>query len=168
MICLFKNCADRRLCLVVSLVITSGCARQPPSPASRWMVIGTGSLTIYRWKDGPTVMICSDIQGGTTNMRDDISGPPWVRKVKGSLSSPDGRSCEWVLESTDGRRVTFHLENKEYDLQKGTVFLVKTKGGKTEVEQLSRDLSSVQPDAVSCEEFARKDAALSKLFGIGE
>jgi hypothetical protein len=141
--------------------------REPQSPAGLSMAIGRGSLAFYRWKDGPTVIICCDIQGGSGSMGESFSGPPWVRKETGSLASPDGRRCDWELETTDGRHVTVHLDNKEYDLQKGTVFLVKTKGGKTEVEQFSRDLSSVQPDNESCKEFARKDSAMSTFLGMG-
>jgi hypothetical protein len=66
----------------------------------------------------------------------------------------------------DGRTVKFSLDGKEYDLSKGNLFLVRTKGGKTEVEQLSRDLSAVNPDVESCKDFARKDPAVSKFVGV--
>ena len=112
-------------------------------------------------------MICSDIQGAAGGLGERTSGPPWFRKEEGYTSSPDGRRFDWQLETGDGRSVKCHLDGKEYDLSKGTLFLVKTKGGKTEVEQLSRDLSAVQPDFVSCTDFARKDAAVSKLLGTG-
>ncbi|HJZ58808.1 MAG TPA: hypothetical protein VKE74_27950 [Gemmataceae bacterium] len=59
------------------------------------------------------------------------------------------------------------MDGKDYDLAKGTLFLVRTKGGKTEVEQLSRDLSAVQPEPESCKTFAQKDPAVSQLLGKG-
>jgi hypothetical protein len=96
-----------------------------------------------------------------------LSGPPPIWKEKGFESSPDGRRFDWQLEKTDGRSVNCQVDGKEYDLAKGTLFLVKTKGGKTEVEQLSRDLSAVKPDTESCKDFARKDSTLSKFLGTG-
>lgn len=112
-------------------------------------------------------MICSDIQGGASSSGENISGPPWVRKEEGFASSLDGRRFDWQLATTDGRSVQCRLDGKEYDLSKGTLFLVKTKGGKNEVEQLSRDLSAVQPEVDSCKAFARKDPAVSKFLGMG-
>ena len=94
------------------------------------------------------------------------SYPPLISKEEGVQSSGDGRRFEWSMQTSDGRTVKGRLDGKEYDLAKGTLFLVKTKGGKTEVEQLSTDLSAVQPDAKNIEKFARKDAVLSKFLGI--
>ena len=112
-------------------------------------------------------MICGRTGGTSTSYTDGLSGPPWVRTVKGSVSSKDGRRVNWQLETTDGRSVKCHVEGREYDLAKGTLFLVKAEGGKTEVEQLSRDLSAVQLEATSCKDFVRKDVAVSKLLGKG-
>ena len=112
-------------------------------------------------------MICSDIRGGQSSAGETISGPPYVRKEKGFKSSPDGRRFDWELETTDGRGIKCRLDGKDYDLSKGALFLVKTKGGKTEVEQLSRDLSAVQAEAESCKDFAQKEPAVSKLLGKG-
>ena len=153
------------LCLITS----SGCTRQqPPSPTSLSMAIGSGTLVYYVWNEGrPAVMICSDIQGGAGGLEDHISGPPWVRKEKGYTLSSDGRRFDWQLETGDGRSVNCQVDGKEYDLSKGTLFLVKTMGGKTDVEQLSRDLSAAKPETESCKDFARKDPTLSKFLGMG-
>jgi hypothetical protein len=42
---------------------------------------------------------------------------------------------------------------------------VKIEGDKTEVEQLTRDLSALQADSNNIQDFARKDAAVSKFLG---
>jgi hypothetical protein len=73
---------------------------------------------------------------------------------------------DWQTERTEGWNVKVRLNGKEYDVSKGAVFLVKTEGEKTEVEQLAKDLSALQADPKSVEEFARKDAAVSKFLGI--
>ncbi len=169
---LANNWAGRNLGLcLLCLATSSGCTRQqsasqPASPDGLSMAMGSGTLVYYRWVEGrPAVMICSDIHGGAGGLGEHLSGPPWVRKEKGYTSSSDGRRFDWQLETGDGRSVSCQVDGKEYDLSKGTLFLVKTMGGKTEVEQLSRDLSAVQPDFESCKDFARKDAAVSKFLG---
>jgi hypothetical protein len=160
-----KRLPGRSFVLVLICLLASSCAqRAPASPDSLYTTIEDGSIVFFRWKDGPTVMICSDIQAGATSSGENISGPPWLRKEEGFISSVDGRRLDWQVETTAGRSVKCRLDGKEYDLAKGTLFLVKTKGGKTEMEQLSRDLSAVQPDSASCKDFARKDAAVSKLL----
>src|SRR5262249_15265738 len=110
---------------------------------------------------------CSATEGGTTSSQDSISGPPWGRRVEGFASSKDGRRFDWQLETTDRRGVKCRVDGKEYDLAKGALFLFKTRGGKTEVEQLSRDQSGVQREVASCTAFVRKEPAVSKLLGKG-
>jgi hypothetical protein len=70
------------------------------------------------------------------------------------------------MDTMDGRSVRTLLDGKEYDLGKGNVFLVKTTGGKTEVEQLALDLSIVEPNHKSCEAYARKNEKLRKFPGL--
>jgi hypothetical protein len=117
-------------------------------------------------------MICSDFNPGADKKPVHTSGnssntyPPLVSKEEGVQSSGDGRRFEWSLETGDGRAVKCRLDGKEYHLAKGKLFLVKTKGGKTEVEQLSTDVSAVSTDAKSIEDFARMDSAVSKFLGI--
>jgi len=129
-------------------------------------------VVLVRWKDGPAVMLCSDIGGRSdkapvhSSITSSNAVSPLTSKEEGVQSAGDGRRFEWSLETVDGRTVKCHLDGKEYDLGKGTLFLVKTKGGKTEVEQLTKDLSAVQPAAPSLEEFAGKDAVVGKFLGI--
>jgi hypothetical protein len=117
-------------------------------------------------------MICSDFNPGSDkkpvqgSIKSSNAYSPLISKEEGVQSSGDGRRFEWLMETADGRSVKCRLGGKDYDLGKGTLFLVKTKGGKTEVEQLSIDVSAVQTDAKSLEDFARKDAAVSKFLAI--
>jgi hypothetical protein len=162
---------------VIGLALVAGAGwwffarSQPPpsSPAGQITTVGSGSAAFFRWKEGPAVMICVDIPGGQMSTGESLSGPPWVRKDQGYFAvSAEGRRLDWRFETTDVKTVKCWLNDKEYDLAKGNVFLVKTKGGKTEVEQVSRDLSAVQPVVKSCKDFAQKDPAVSTLLGLGD
>jgi hypothetical protein len=129
--------------------------------------IGGGSMTVYRWENGLTVMICSDIQQGSSSTTGSINGPPWVRKEEGSVSAQDGRMLKWRIED-DGKKITCTVNDKGFDLDKGNLFLVKTKGGETEIEQTSQDLSAVKLDTLGLRDFARKNPAISKLIELGD
>jgi hypothetical protein len=121
-------------------------------------------MVVYRWPNGPVVLICGDAGQGSTHAGETFSGPPWVRKQEGAASAKDGRRFEWALEMADGKSVKCRVAGQEFDLAEGSLFLVRTRGGKTEVEQISRDVSAVQPTAESCKEFAKKNADVAELL----
>jgi hypothetical protein len=110
-------------------------------------------------------MFCADVQHGTSGGGGGTAGP--LYKEQGFIAAPDGRRFDYQLETRDGRSLQCRLNGEEYDLSQGALFLVKTKGGRTEVEQLRRDLSTVQPDPESCKDFVRKDPAVSQFLGTG-
>jgi hypothetical protein len=159
---------------LMCIVAVSGCRQQPPNQPEEISIsyggttLGKGTVSYSQFKGrhkgapgGQTVMICSDFNGNHA------SGPGDISKHQGSQSSTDGkRRLDWQTERTEGWNVKVRLNGKEYDASKGAVFLVKTEGDKTEVEQLVKDLSALQADPKSVEEFARKDAAVSKFLGI--
>lgn len=171
---LAKCCASRISLALAIVVVFSGCGTElvngkaPPSPSGLFQAIGSGNIMFYRWENGPSVMICSDIKPDSTSSGENLNGPPWVRKEEGFVSTEDGRKLEWRLEKRVGRKVTCRLNEKEFDLDKGNLFLVKTKGGETEIEQVSQDLSALTLDYAGVEEFARKNPAVSKLIGLGD
>jgi hypothetical protein len=156
------------------IVAVSGCRQSSPHqpeeifPAVGSTTLGKGVVIYSQFKGrhkgvqgGQTVLICSDINGNTA------FGPGDVSKHQGSQSTTDGkRRLDWQTERSEGWNLKVRLNGKEYDVSKGAVFLVKTEGEKTEVEQLDKDVSSLQADSKSVAEFARKDAAVSKFLGI--
>ena len=160
---------------LVLLVASSGCGQQfdaskarPSQDGSLCAAIGSGTMTFYRWDSDHTVMICADLQGGSTSTKGSFSGPPSVRKSEGSVTALDGRKLEWLMEEKQGQKMTCRLNDKDFDLEKGNLFLLKIKGGETEIEQISQDLSAVKPDVESFKDFARKNPAIRKLVGLGD
>jgi hypothetical protein len=156
--------------IIVIMLLTLGGRRSSSQPESLPLIsFSEKDATVFfvGWKQGPIIMICCDIAGAGCGTSDGYSGPPPVRQASGSASARDGRRMDWILERTAGQSAKFWVNGKEYDLSRGTLFLVKTKAGKTEVEQLDRDLSAVQPDQESCKKFAQEDPAVSMLIGAG-
>jgi hypothetical protein len=172
---LLTNQAGRIAGLALMCVVgVSGCRQQPPNQPEDISIsfgsttLGKGAVIYSQFKGrhkgalgGQTVVICCDFNGNP------VSGPGDISKHQGSQTSTDGkRRLDWQTERTDGWNIKVRLNGKEYDASKGAVFLVKTEGEKTEVEQLAKDLLGLQPDPKSVEEFARKDAAVNKFLGI--
>jgi len=165
-----RNSSKLGLALVL-LFSFSGCGQQvgtgkaPPPQNGLCAEINNGTMCFYRWNDKLAVMICADLEGSMRTMGG-FSGPPSVRKAEGSVSAQDGRKLEWLLEEKEGQKIKCRVNDKEFDLDYGTLFLVKTKGGETEIEQISQDLSAVKADIESFKEFARKNPAISKLIEL--
>jgi hypothetical protein len=170
----YQSSALSRGLALVLLLSSSGCGRQaragkvPPLPTGSFCAeINRGTMCFYRWSDKLAVMICADVHGSMRTMGS-FSGPPSVRKSEGSVSAQDGRKLDWLLEEIEGQKIRCRVNDKEFDLDQGTLFLVKTKGNETEVEQLSQDLSEVKSEIESFKEFARKNPAIGKLIELGD
>lgn len=169
------NCAQKcRIAigglLAIGLLTFAGCqppasSRQPPSPVALTVAEGNGYLVFYRWEGGPAVMICSDVKPDITRGGENAAGPPWRRTNTGLVGSHDGAQVEWQFDTTDNRTVKAKIYGTERDLAAGNVFLVKTQGGMTVVEQVQRDLSAVKPDAESVKAFAAGDEGMRRLLG---
>jgi hypothetical protein len=88
--------------------------------------------------------------------------------MEGYAAASDGRRVDWELESADGKTASFRLNGQPYDLSRGTLFLVKTSAGPTEVRQLGRDLSTIKPVDEGCDAFAEVDADVSDFIHAAE
>jgi len=49
----------------------------------------------------------------------------------------DGRRVEWQVQTTDGETAQFWINNVDYDLGAGALFILTTRNGTTDVRQLS-------------------------------
>jgi len=109
-------------------------------------------------------MIWSDItenvgSGGAGSTSDPI------HRQEGYASASDGRRVDWLLETTDGKTATLLINDQQYDLSKGALFLIKTRGERIQVRQLNSDLSALEPTNESCETFAKTDPDVSGFIG---
>ncbi len=55
------------------------------------------------------------------------------------------------------------IDGAKYDLSKGSLFLMKTKGGETQVRQLRTDVPDAGPGLESFEAFAESDPDVRKF-----
>ena len=160
---------------MASLFASNGCSVPNPTPApvppastDYTSTIGNGTMSIIHGYDGLSILICSDIAGGSSMSTTMTGSSPPVQKSVGYAASQDERRLDWLIEKRNGQKTTCRLNNKDFDLQKGTLFLVKTKGGETKIDQLTQDLSEVSPDTESFTDFAKKNSEVSALLEVAE
>jgi hypothetical protein len=150
--------------IFVFLVCVGGCQKTTPPGAD---IVGgqiqNTSYTFLHWKEGLRVMIWYDItedvgSGGSGSTSDPIY------RLEGHASAPDGRRVDLRLETADGRTATYSINGQRYDLSRGALFLVTTRGERTQVRQLNRDLSTIHPTNESCEAFSETDPDVSAFI----
>ncbi|MEZ4860575.1 MAG: hypothetical protein R3C14_04685 [Caldilineaceae bacterium] len=158
----------RRRRWVVAVLLTllvGGCLvqRTPPGPnAVSGAVEGSGYL-LLRWEAGLTVLIWDDIHGSHENSGGSSTSDPFFHQ-QGHAEAEDGRHYSYQLETRDGKTGRFSIDGQTYDLTQGVLFLITTTDGPTLVQQLQRDLTSIEPTNTGVEAFGRHDPAIAALI----
>jgi hypothetical protein len=167
-----------RFCLVVVaglglLVSMSGCwtgSRMPSGHRSTSGIVpelksASGHsfprFEFLQWRQGLTLLRVDDISGREDSERDFYhdAGTAW---------NENGARYEWRLDTTDGNTATFRINENEYDLSEGTLFVIKAKDDKVEVHQLNRDLAALPFDSAAIRNLLKNDAEVRKIFGVKE
>jgi hypothetical protein len=157
----------RHLCALVTLLLVlalSSCMTKstPPGAAIIGGKVGRGGFTFLRWEQGLRIMIWHDLDSSSSHGSGSTEDP--VYHLSGYALSSDGRRVDWQAQTTDGKTAQFWIDEVNYDLTGGALFIVTTRSGATVVRQLHRDLSNVQPDYDSCVDFARGDPDLARFI----
>jgi hypothetical protein len=121
------------------------------------------SYLLLHWKEGLRVMIWFDGVESVYSQGAGSTTDPIHRQL-GYATAPDGRRVEWQLETADGKTATFSINNQPYALSNGRLFLLTMRDEKAQVQQLDRDLASIQPTNESCQAFAKSDPAVSHFI----
>ena len=115
------------------------------------------------WKAGGLAfLIVTDFVGSSRDRGSGNGVGP--EKYEGQQKARDGRKVEYQCETADGKTGTMTINGSSYELGKGTMFLVSTRGGKVEVRQVKRDLRKVEPDQESVEKLLKDAADVASFF----
>ena len=138
-------------------------ASTPPGPTMAAGVYVEAGYEFFHWEEGLVVMLWHD---ATASSMCDSSGSTRdpVHSIDCQAISREGNAFKWNIETTDGVTGQFSIDDKLYDLSEGSLFIVRTKGGTAEIQQLQRDLSDVVPENdSSITEYGLNDPDI-KLF----
>ena len=154
------------LCLLALLLVAgaAGCQKStPPGPDLASDQVGKTTCALLTWKEGLRINLWFDTTGNfNANGSGSTSSPIYTET--GLVLAADGRQIDWKIETTDGKSAAFSIAGQPYDLAKGTLFLVTTQGGKTQVQQLVFDLSGLPAVHESCQAIAGRSPDVSSFI----
>src|SRR5262249_3819365 len=152
------------------LLAPAGCISSPAPPAPHGGSFAGGGVSVnYLWWDaGLKVLLVDDIDSGSRQSTGSGSNMSPVYTTQGSATAPDGRTYTWKVEAATGRTGKLSIQGQNYDLAKGALVVVRTKGGSVQVIQIHRDLSALPDDLFQCHERLLKDAEVMKAVETGE
>ncbi len=154
--------------LGVSMVLWSCGGKTTPPGAS--FIVGSfgnsegfgGSFTALQWPNGLTVVLLDDIEGehessGSASTEDST----W--RGKGAAHAADGREVNWQVETTAGNTSTIFINEQAYDLRQGTLFLIRTKDGETQVTQQPLNLAGRCTDYDICQRLLENNPRVKQF-----
>jgi hypothetical protein len=148
------------LLLLPSMLLMStivGCSKSTaPGANIAGGVYRQSGYILLQWEEGLAIMIWHDAIAAS-NSHGSSSTESSVYTLEGYAESQNGVRVEWDLETSDGKTAQFAIDNTNYDLSEGALFIISTEAGTTAIMQLNRDLSSVQPEYDSCVAFGESD-----------
>jgi hypothetical protein len=155
---------------VIILVALAGCSGRTTPPGASF-VYGQvdapegfgGSFLALRWKEGLTIVLLDDIEAGHESSGSGSTENPIWRGQGGAVAA-DGRQVSWRAETTDGKTASFVIDQQAYDLAQGTLFLIRTSGGRTSVLQQKRDLAGRCSDTEDCQLWLKSDPTAAQFI----
>jgi len=149
--------------LLLALVACGGTT--PPGPNAVFGGLdGDASYLLLDWQEGLRILIWDDIvEGGHDNSGSGSTSDPVFRQ-SGGAQAADGRSYAYNLETTDGQQADFTIDGVPYDLEQGTLFLIRTTGDGTQVQQLDLDLSGLTPTNDGIAAFGRETPEIAAFI----
>ena len=123
--------------------------------------VGQTSVDYKRSTKGLALVIWWD-SGGPSESGSE-SGP-FGSNAWGTFTPAKGKKIAWEWKGAREKGGDFKINGKPYDLAKGTLLLVSTKGGEVRTTQLDVDLSKVEPNEKGFQGLAKKHEKLAKFI----
>lgn len=114
--------------------------------------------------EGTVLLICCDLDDSEKGGGGGSGSSPHGLTFRGLAHSKDGRTVDWVCQTPDGKSGAVRINGQHFKLEEGSLFLVTTRGGQTQIEQHRRDLMSVAPDDENLERFTKEDPDVKQFI----
>jgi len=150
---------------ILMILISAGCApvSTPPAPDMVGGVYVRAAYEYFHWREGLDIMIWYDAaQSSFCDSSGSTSAEMHV--VSCQALSESGRNLDWRIETSDGLTGKFALDNNQFDLSAGNVFVVSTAQDPPQVRQFQRDLSGVKPENESIIDFGLNDPDIAEFI----
>ena len=145
---------------ILMILISAGCSpapiSPPPAPDMAGGVYEHVAYEYFHWQEGLNVMIWYDV-AHSSSCNSSGSSSEKTHVVRCQAFYEPGRSLDWQIETSDGLTGKFVLNNNQFDLSDGNVFVVSTAQNPIEIQQFQRDLSGVKPESESIVGYGLND-----------
>jgi len=156
--------------LLLGILFGLGACAGKTTPSGANFIMGTfitsdgtgGSYTVLVWKEGLSISIIDDAQGGHNNSGSGSTEDP-IWRGQGSIGNPDGQDINWRVETTDGKTAKFFINEQTYDLTQGTLFLIQAKDGSPQITQHQSQSNGSCSDDQSCQQLLKQDPAVQQF-----
>lgn len=130
-------------------------------------VVGETYIQYGTFRDTLAVVVWSDItaKGGiSASTTFGVAVGSDKAEYKGTRESSDGRAIKWQAVTKDGKTGTVTINDKDYRLEDGAIFLVRTNDGPTRVIQVKHDLTGMKPAAEMWEQLGKQNPEIKKFM----
>lgn len=160
----------RILSLLLAFVV-GGCSPSPTAiPGCRCndQVVGDTHVHYGTFRDVVVVVVWSDLGSpparGWVNSGSGASVSSERAEYSGTRTASDGRAVEWKAMTTDGKTGRVTINDKDYRLEEGAVFLVRTGDGPARVTQVKQELSGMKPAADTWDLLGKQNPEVKKFL----
>jgi len=157
--------------LLLGILFGLGACASKTTPPGANTVFGTfiapegfgGSYMVLWWKEGLAISIVDDSQNGHQSSGSGSTEDP-VWQGQGGIDSQNGQDINWRVETTDGKTAKFFINEQAYDLTQGTLFLIQTKDGSSQITQHQSQYNGSCSDDQSCQQLLKQDPAVQQFI----
>ncbi|UCD52158.1 MAG: hypothetical protein JSW27_05875 [Phycisphaerales bacterium] len=137
--------------VMASVLLQLGCEGKPRTgmTVTSWKTtsaqrkvdgVDKGSAYFGRYRDGVAIIFWTDLLACKFQIEDTWDKARKCAKYAGRLKSPSGREINVECYVSARMQGTVRIDQQEYDLADGSLFLVSFRPSRTDVEQVSQDI----------------------------
>jgi len=144
--------------VLLLLMVLAACGSQSTPPGGHSVsgsYDGRAGYLLVHWPEGLRIMIWDDLPHGAHHHGSSSSSGDPVFHMDGGAQGSNGQGYSYILESAGGVEGSFSIDDIPYNLDRGKLFLIRTGGGETRVEQLDVDLSGLAASNAGVEAFGQ-------------
>jgi hypothetical protein len=117
-----------------------------------------GDLAIVVWTD-----LVDAPPGGSIRSASGASTSATQAEYHAERDANDGRTVQWRASTKDGKSGTVTLNGKDYRLEEGAVFLVRTADGPARITQVKQDLSGLKPGLATWDRLRKENTEVNEF-----